>query len=117
MSELKVGSQLLKIFDLAGGPRTPGRYRQSQVRSGDWLTFCLADDQVLCGRICSINKGNGKLLLANPDWAFAVLLHPSIMDGQLKDGQARVSSRVSLFNAAAEQALQRAPGAEQVRQS
>ena len=57
------------------------------------------------------------MLLANPDWAFAVLLHPSIMDGQLKDGQARVSSRVSLFNAAAEQALQRAPGAEQVRQS
>jgi hypothetical protein len=37
VSELKVGSQLLKIFDLAGGPRTPGRYRQSQVRSGDWL--------------------------------------------------------------------------------
>ena len=117
VSELKVGSQLLKIFDLAGGPRTPGRYRQSQVRSGDWLTFCLADDQVLCGRVCNINKGNGKLLLANPDWAFAVLLHPSIMDGQLKDGQARVSSRVSLFNAAAEQALQRTPGAEQVRQS
>ena len=116
-SELRVGGQLLKIFDLAGGSRMPGRYRQVQVHTGDWLAFHMADDQSLCGRVSSINKGSGKLLLANPDWGFAVLLHPAIMESQLREGKASVSSRVSLFNAAAEKALRRTPEAGQVRQS
>ena len=38
-------------------------------------------------------------------------------ESQLKEGEASVSSRVSLFNAAAEKALRRTPEAAQVRQS
>jgi len=113
-SELRIGTQLLRIFDLAGS-RTTGRYRQALVRTGDWVAFRMADDQPLSGRICSISKESGKLLLANPDWDFAVLLHPAIMESQIREGKAGVSSRVSLFNAAAEQALRRTPEAGEVR--
>ncbi|HEX9195267.1 MAG TPA: DUF1631 family protein [Azonexus sp.] len=112
-SELRIGTQLLRIFDLAGA-RTTGRYRQALVRSGDWVAFRMADDQPLCGRICSISKESGKLLLANPDWDFAVLLHPAIMESQIREGKANVTSRFSLFNAAAEQALRRTPQAGEV---
>jgi hypothetical protein len=107
-SELRIGTQLLRIFDLAGA-RMTGRYRQALVRTGDWVAFRMADDQPLCGRVCSISKESGKLLLANPDWDFAVLLHPAIMESQIREGKANVSSRFSLFNAAAEQALRRTP--------
>ena len=115
-SELRIGAQLLKIFDLAGA-RMTGRYRQLLVHTGDWVAFRMADDQPLCGRVCSISKDSGKLLLANPDWDFAVLLHPAIMESQIREGRAEVSSRISLFNAAAEQALRRTPETEQVRPS
>ncbi|HSN64119.1 MAG TPA: DUF1631 family protein [Azonexus sp.] len=113
-SELRIGTQLLRIFDLAGS-RMTGRYRQALVRTGDWVAFRMADDQPLCGRVCSISKDSGKLLLANPDWDFAVLLHPAIMESQVREGKAGVSSRFSLFNAAAEQALRRTPEAGEVR--
>ncbi|MGA9396142.1 MAG: DUF1631 family protein, partial [Azonexus sp.] len=117
LSELRVGAQLLKILDLAGSHAGLGKYTQTQVRVGDWVAFRLVDDQPLCGRVSIINNNSGKLLLANPDWAFAVLLHPAIIDNQLKKGAASVESRVSLFNAAAEAALKRTPEAAQVRSS
>jgi Protein of unknown function (DUF1631) len=115
VSELRVGAQLLKILDIAGSHGGLGKYRQMQVRVGDWVAFRLVDDQSLCGRVSIINKDSGKLLLANPDWTFAVLLHPAILDNQLKEGAASVDSRVSLFNVAAEAALKRTPEAAQVR--
>lgn len=114
-SELRVGTQVLRIFDLARGVRRGGS-RQTQVHAGDWLAFRLADDQARCGRVCHIGKATGKLLLANPDWDFGVVLHPAIAESQLKDGRASISSRGSLFNAAAEQALQRMSGSAQVSQ-
>ncbi len=114
-SELRMGTQVLRIFDLAGGVRR-GSSRQPQVHAGDWLAFRLANDQALCGRVCHIGKATGKLLLANPDWDFGVVLHPAIAESQLKDGRASISSRGSLFNAAAEQALQRISGSAQVSQ-
>jgi len=117
VSELRVGAQLLKIQDLAGGHVGLEKFRQSQVRAGDWVAFRMADDESLCGRVSNINRESGKLLFANPDWEFAVLLHPALLDSQLKAGKARVESRVSLFNAAAEQALKRTPDAAQVRPS
>jgi hypothetical protein len=52
-----------------------------------------------------VSKITGKLLLANPDWEFAVLLHPVIVETQLQDGLGQITSRISLFNAAAERAL------------
>ena len=109
LSELCSGVQRLRIYDLGGAVRGAGRYRQSAVRAGDWLSFRLADEEPICGRICHVAKGSGKLLLANPDWDFAVLLHPAIAESQLKEGRASISSGVSLFNAAAEQALRQAP--------
>ena len=109
LSELCSGVQRLRIYDLGGAVRGAGRYRQSAVRAGDWLSFRLADEEPICGRICHVAKGSGKLLLANPDWDFAVLLHPVIAESQLKEGRASISSGVSLFNAAAEQALRQAP--------
>lgn len=108
LSELRNGVQRLRIYDL-GGVRGGGRYRQSAVRMGDWLSFRLADEEPICGRICHVAKGSGKLLLANPDWDFAVLLHPALAESQLKEGRASIDSGVSLFNAAAEQALRCAP--------
>lgn len=116
LSELRSGVQRLRIYDL-GGSRGVGRYRQSALVIGDWLSFQLADEPPLCGRICHIAKGSGKLLLANPDWDFAVLMHPALAEAQLKDGRASIRSGVSLFNAAAEQALRRAPQAAEVRPS
>ena len=117
LSELCSGVQRLRIYDLGGAVRGAGRYRQSAVRAGDWLSFRLADEEPICGRIGHVAKGSGKLLLANPDWDFAVLLHPAIAESQLKEGRASISSGVSLFNAAAEQALRRTPQAAEVRQS
>ena len=116
LSELCSGVQRLRIYDLGGAVRGAGRYRQSAVRAGDWLSFRLADEEPICGRIGHVAKGSGKLLLANPDWDFAVLLHPAIAESQLKEGRASISSGVSLFNAAAEQALRRTPQAAEVRQ-
>ena len=69
----------------------------------------LPDEAPICGRICHVAKDTGKLLLANPDWDFALLLHPALAESQLRDGLASISSGVSLFNAAAEQALRGAP--------
>ena len=117
VSELQVGAQLLKILDLAGAHAGPGKYRQTQVRVGDWVAFRMVDDQALCGRVSNIDRFSGKLLFANPDWVFAVLLHPALLDNQFKAGTASVASQVSLFNAAAEQALKRTPEAAQVRPS
>lgn len=114
-SELRVGAQVLRIFDLGGGARR-GRSRQSPAHTGDWLTFRLADDLALCGRVCHIGKATGKLLLANPDWGFGVVLHPAIAESQLRDGRASISSRSSLFNTAAEQALRRRSGSTEVPQ-
>ncbi len=117
LSELRSGVQRLRIYDLGGAVRGAGRYRQSAVRAGDWLSFRLPDEEPICGRICHVAKGTGKMLLANPDWDFAVLLHPALAESQLRDGLASISSGVSLFNAAAEQALRRTPQAAEVRQS
>jgi hypothetical protein len=105
LSELQSGVHRLRIYDMAGVARAAPRHRQSAVRTGDWLTFRLADEEPICGRICHVSKITGKLLLANPDWEFAVLLHPAIVDIQLQDGVAQITSRISLFNAAAERAL------------
>lgn len=113
LSELRSGIQRLRIYDLGGG----ARLRQAGVSVGDWLSFHLADEPPVSGRVCHVAKVSGKLLLANPDWDFAVLLHPAIAESQLKDGSASIISGISLFNVAAEQALRRAPQAAEVRPS
>ena len=116
LSELRSGVQRLRIYDLAGAARAAGRYRPSPLHAGDWLSFRFPGDQPICGRICHVARGTGKMLLANPDWEFAVLLHPAIAESQLRDGEAAIDSRGSLFNAAAEQALRRRSGSAEAPQ-
>ena len=107
LSDLRSGVHWLRIYDFPSGARRTARYRLSQIRNGDWLSFCLAGEDPLCGRVCHVSKVTGKMLLANPDWEFAMLLHPAIVNDQLKDGRAALVSRASLFNTAAEQAMNR----------
>lgn len=109
LSEVRNSGRRLRIVDLGGAARSIARQRHSAVRSGEWLTFRLGDEEAICGRVSHVARGTGKLLLANPDWDFAVLLHPAIAESQVTEGKASVSSRVSLFNAAAEHALRSSP--------
>lgn len=107
MAELAAGELVLKTLDRNDDGGQSFRLRPPPVHPGNWLRFALGDE-VLCGRLSQISPESGMLLLANPDWGYAVAIHPGILDGMLKSGSARVSSNDSLFNLAAEQALQRA---------
>lgn len=109
--ELISGDLRLKTMDIPGEFPQLSRLRPLPTRVGEWLEFRLLDDQVLLGRLCHISSDSGKLLLCNPEWGFAIAAHPGIIERQLREKRAlRVSSR-SLFNLAAEKALQRTPSA------
>jgi hypothetical protein len=57
-SELRIGTQLLKIFDLAGA-RMTGRYRQALVHTGDWMAFRWPTISLVRTRSCiSATAGN-----------------------------------------------------------
>ena len=107
--ELKAGEVHLKTIDIPGEPLQLGRLRPLPIKVGEWLAFNMLDGLALVGRLCHISPESGKLLLCNPDWGYAVAVHPAIMEKQLREKQAvRCSSR-SLFNLAAEKALNRPP--------
>ena len=108
ISELSAGNLLLKIIDQ--GSTETSRLRAS-VRPGAWLTLQLNDKPPICGRLCQISPESGMLLLANPDWQFALAIHPNSLEQMLKAGRAQLSSNESLFNSAAEQALRRTESA------
>lgn len=112
ISELSAGELLLQIVDHADSSLPAvSRLGRSAPRPGQWLDFQLGDEAPRCGRLAQISPTSGMLLLANPDWDFAVALHPHILDSLLKLGTARLVSQDSLFDRAAEQALHRAPAA------
>lgn len=110
VSELTAGQLLLKIIDLSGTQAETSRLRAA-VRPGVWLSLNLNGKPPICGRLCQISPETGMLLLANPDWQFALAIHPNILEQMLKAGRARISSNESLFNSAAEQALRRTESA------
>lgn len=91
-------------------PASPWRTGGETVKAGDWLAFAMPDGQALCGRICWQGPESRTFLLFNPKWGYAVALAPSIIEQQLESGKARRASAVSLFDAAAEQALGRLRG-------
>jgi hypothetical protein len=101
--EIQSGERVLHILDLDG---PAGRLRPPACRVGDWLAFRLGDER-LCGRLCHITPDSSTSLLFNPAWSYAVAIHPAILDRQFQDGSARVCSGDSLFNTAAEEALQK----------
>ena len=69
----------------------------------------MLDEQSLVGRLSHISQENGKLLFCNPEWGYAVAMHPGVMEKQLRDKAALRCSANSLFNEAAEKALNRPP--------
>lgn len=110
LREAKSGELLLKIVDGPNDGHDLARSRSLPCKVGDWLDFRLAGPDILCGRLCWASPVTGKLLLANPDWGFAVAMHPAALGRQLDKGQAVVGSSASLFHAAAAKALGLKPG-------
>jgi hypothetical protein len=107
--ELHAGALHLKTIDLPGEPALLSRLRPLPMKNGEWLEFQMLDEQSLVGRLSYISPENGKLLLCNPEWGYAVAMHPGVMEKQLREKQALRCSVNSLFNTAAEKALNRTP--------
>ena len=107
--ELYSGALHLKTIDIPGESALLSRLRPLPLKNGEWVEFRLLDEQVLVGRLSHISPENGKLLFCNPEWGFAVAIHPGVMEKQLREKRALRCSANSLFNAAAEKALNRTP--------
>jgi hypothetical protein len=107
--EIKAGELRLKTIDIPGESVLLGRLRPLPIKVGEWLAFKMLDGVALLGRLCHVSPESGKLLLCNLDWGYAVALHPAVMEKQLREKHAVRSSTLSLFNRAAEKALNRPP--------
>jgi hypothetical protein len=107
--ELHSGALHLKTIDIPGESPLLSRLRPLPVKTGEWLEFQTLDAQSLIGRLSYISPENGKLLFCNPEWGFALAMHPGVMEKQLREKQALRCSANSLFNTAAEKALNRSP--------
>lgn len=75
-------------------------------RPGDWLELKLPDNTLARGQWTATDEVSGQLLIQNPDWEHALLLSPDVLKYQLRSKQARVLRPRSLFEEAANQALQ-----------
>ncbi len=106
-AEIQAGELCLKTIDLPSESALLGRLRSVPIKSGEWLEFKLLDGTVLVGRLSHSSPDSGKLLFCNPAWGFAVAIHPAVMEKQLREQQAQRLSSRSLFNLAAEKALNR----------
>ena len=107
-----VGAEILerdgKLVQYFGTPtvsRSAWRSGGTQPMVGNWLTFELPGEGVLCGRHCGESAESGCALLFNSDWGYAVALDRAQLEQQLASGKARVLSATALFDDAAEQAL------------
>lgn len=110
-SELSSGNLLLKIFDQPAGHPGATRLRTPAARPGSWLLLSLnGADGPICGELCPDSPESSLHLIANPDWGFAVAIHPAILENMFAAGSARVCSTDSLFDSAAEKALSRTSG-------
>ena len=109
--EMHAGALRLKTIDIPGESALLSRLRPLPLKKGEWVAFRMLDEQLLVGRLSHISPENGRLLFCNPDWGFAVALHPGVMEKQLREKQALRCSVKSLFNEAAEKALNRSSAA------
>jgi hypothetical protein len=107
--ELHSGALYLKTIDIPGESALLSRLRPLPLKKGEWVAFRMLDEQSLVGRLSHISQENGKLLFCNPEWGYAVAMHPGVMEKQLRDKAALRCSANSLFNEAAEKALNRTP--------
>jgi hypothetical protein len=83
----------------------PAPVRSLPCKEGDWLEILLTGGEKRVARLCHISPNSQRLLLLNPDSGLALAVHPAILDRQLRDGEARITSASSLFDTAASVAL------------
>ncbi|NJD26214.1 MAG: DUF1631 domain-containing protein [Betaproteobacteria bacterium] len=106
ITEISGDGRTLRIIEMPEPRRASPRGRAPSAHIGEWLSITLGDE-VLCGRIGHVGREGARVLLASPDWTFAIAVDPAVVEAQLKSGEAVISSRLSLFNVAAEAALNR----------
>jgi hypothetical protein len=106
--ELRVGEAVLATLDFAEFQPAPARLLP--WKEGDWLEFLKPGGEKCVARVCHISPISQRMLLINPDSALAMAIHPAILDRQLRDNEARISSASSLFETAASTALRQATG-------
>ena len=103
IGELRAGETVLTT--LAFAERHPPLTRTLPCKEGDWLEFNLPDGARRLARICHISPISQRLLLLNPASAPVLAMHQAVLNRQLRDGEARISSARSLFETAASAAL------------
>ena len=106
--ELRVGEAVLATLDFAEFQPAPAR--PLPCKEGDWLEFLMPGGEKRVARVCHISPTSQRMLLINPDSALAMAVHPAILDRQLRDGEAHISSASSLFETAASTALRQTTG-------
>lgn len=106
--ELRVGEVVLATLDFAEFQPAPAR--PLPCKEGDWLEFLKPGGEKCVARVCHISPISQRMLLINPDSALAMAIHPAILDRQLRDGEAHISSASSLFETAASAALRQTTG-------
>lgn len=106
--ELRVGEAVLATLDFAEFQPAPARHLP--CKEGDWLEFLMPGGEKRVARVCHISPTSQRMLLINPDSALAMAVHPAILDRQLRDGEAHISSASSLFETAASAALRQTTG-------
>ena len=106
--ELRVGEVVLATLDFAEFQPAPAR--PLPCKEGDWLEFLMPGGEKCVARVCHISPNSQRTLLINPDSALAMSVHPAILDRQLREGEAHISSASSLFETAASAALRQTTG-------
>lgn len=103
MGEILSGDLVLHTLDFSNTYPTPSR--PLPCRSGDWLEIAV-DGEARTVRLCHISPNSQRALLFNPELNLALAIHPALLDKQFREGVARIRSAFSLFDTAANQALQ-----------
>lgn len=107
---LESDGRQIRYLGSPAGERTVQTAAATGWQVGEWLRFSLPDAGPLCGLCCWQDPAGATVLLFNPDWRWAVAAHRSLVDRQVATGEARIVSRIGLFDAAAERALRRLSG-------
>lgn len=105
VGELRSGDKLLCTLGFIGNYSAP--LYPLACQPGDWLQFSQKDGETAVARFCYITPNNQWALLYNPETGLALAIHSVILEKQFSDAIAHVCSSISLFDAAANRALQR----------
>ena len=106
--ELKAGDLHLHTLDFAS--YQPAPIRPLPCKEGDWLDIRTAEGRNVTANLCRLSVISQRALLCNPDSGLALSIHPSILERQLAQGEARICDTGSLFEKAAAAALGQTTG-------